>query len=273
MVDGTKITSLHLAVLIGFYRFGDLPGQAWLLIPIGYAVVANVMFFGLTLIDRLRRHYLDPANPVLPRKPTLFRSIAVLPTDYGLLCLSFVLFGWREGFEVVYALFFVANTFFLTLAVGKWYRETRRPRRCGTRGSAVNTISGGKRTVRVRARRCQAVSAAVLLAVALVSTSACTACTTDPPVAAGGAVVTASSSFQSSASGMPQSSAGGGCRVERVSEVTESSAAARCPVERVSDAGSHHSPGGDHAGPGTSIGRHQFHRVRGADDNVACCPL
>ena len=125
MVDATKITSLHLAVLIGFYRFGDLPGQAWLLIPIGYTVVANVMFFGLTLIDQLRRHYLDPANPVLPRKPTLFRSVAVLPTDYGLLCLSFVLFGWREGFEVVYALFFVANAFFLTLAVGKWYRETR----------------------------------------------------------------------------------------------------------------------------------------------------
>ena len=131
MVDATKISSLHLAVLIGFYRFGEWPGDAWLLVPIGYTIVASVMFFGLTLIDQLRRQHRDPLEPVVPREPTLLRSLIVLPTDYGLLCLSFAIFGWREGFTTLYTLFFAGNVLFLLLALGKWYRETRALGRAG----------------------------------------------------------------------------------------------------------------------------------------------
>ena len=53
-------------------------------------------------------------------------SFAVLPTDYGLLCLVFGLLFWVQGFLVVYTFLFVANLAFLCLALPKWYREASR---------------------------------------------------------------------------------------------------------------------------------------------------
>lgn len=125
MVDAAKISSLHLAVLVGVYRFADV-GEAWLLVPIGYAVVAAVMFFGLILIDLLRRQF-TAAGRKLPVRPTPsnLRSLLVVPTDYGLLCVAFVLAGNPAVFLWVYLGFFVANTGFLVLAARKWFAEMK----------------------------------------------------------------------------------------------------------------------------------------------------
>ena len=125
MVDATKISSLHLAVLIGFYRFGEWPGTGWMLVPIGYTVVAAVMFFGMTLMDQLRRqHVAAVPTPATSGRPTLIRSLLVLPTDYGLLCLIFGLFAWQAGFIMLYTALFVGSVLFLALALVKWFRET-----------------------------------------------------------------------------------------------------------------------------------------------------
>ena len=45
MVDAAKIASLHLALLIGLYRFEPEARGAWLLLPLGFSVV-SVSCFG-----------------------------------------------------------------------------------------------------------------------------------------------------------------------------------------------------------------------------------
>ncbi|RUR03470.1 CDP-alcohol phosphatidyltransferase family protein [Labedella endophytica] len=122
VVDALKISTLHIAVLISAYRFFDLPTDAWLLVPIGFSIVANVTFFAMILNDQLKY--------VRGRKGTAeagggsrLRSFLVIPTDYGLLCFVFVLLGAPMVFFAVYALLFLANAGFLLLAAIKWFRD------------------------------------------------------------------------------------------------------------------------------------------------------
>lgn len=124
IVDATKISSLHLAVLISGYRFFGLPA-GYLLVPIGFTVVAAVMFFGMTLNDQLRRVRMarTATTPAEQAKPSVLRSLAVVPTDYGLLCLTFLLLGFPTLFAVVYGLLFLANSLFLIAALGKWFND------------------------------------------------------------------------------------------------------------------------------------------------------
>lgn len=122
-IDATKISTLHLAVLVAAYRFFDLSTPAWLLVPIGFAIVAAVMFFAMTLNDQLRRqHGVSAATAPQPTTSTL-RSLLVVPTDYGLLGWTFVLLAAPAVFFAVYTLLFACNAGFLSLAAVKWFRD------------------------------------------------------------------------------------------------------------------------------------------------------
>jgi phosphatidylglycerophosphate synthase len=122
VVDSIKISTLHLAVLIMMFRHFPLESSAWLLVPIGFAAVAAVSFFAMILNDLLKaKHAPTIAPPAAPR--TLLRSLLGVPTDYGVLCLAFVLLGAPLAFFGLYALLFVANTLYLALALGKWFRD------------------------------------------------------------------------------------------------------------------------------------------------------
>jgi phosphatidylglycerophosphate synthase len=126
MVDAVKSSSVHLAVLIGLYRFADLD-PVWLLVPIGYCVVDSVLFFGTMLNDALRaQHGVAIRSQQRGERPSVVRSLLVLPTDYGLLCCVFVLFGAPTVFLSVYTALFVAMTAFLALASVKWFHEMGR---------------------------------------------------------------------------------------------------------------------------------------------------
>lgn len=125
MVDALKVVSLPLAVLIGQYRFDAAP-RTWLLVPLGFAVVSAVLFFGMILTEQLRRAAgTVPLAQDAPGRPSWLRSALVVPTDYGLLCWSFLLLGAPVAFRVVYTLLFAATAGFLLLATVKWYREMR----------------------------------------------------------------------------------------------------------------------------------------------------
>ena len=127
MVDATKISSLHLAVLICFYRFIELPARIFLLVPIGFTVVAAVMFFGMTLNDLLRRTVTAGTGRTIDRGTTSgLRSVLVMPTDYGLLCVVFVLLGAPVVFAWVYLVIFVANAGFMAMAAVKWFTDMKR---------------------------------------------------------------------------------------------------------------------------------------------------
>ncbi len=128
-VDAVKTSVLHLAVLLSWYRFTDL-GEAWLLVPLGFQVVASVFFFTMILTDQIRRSLRGRAGGEMfmaaDGSSSTAYSLAVLPTDYGLLCVVLGLVAWPALFVPVYSLVFVANAGFVALALPKWYREIRR---------------------------------------------------------------------------------------------------------------------------------------------------
>ncbi|MFI5060639.1 MAG: CDP-alcohol phosphatidyltransferase family protein [Actinomycetales bacterium] len=126
MVDATKVSMMPLALAVGFFRFGVVP-TGWLLVPILFAIVSAVLFFGMILTEQLRRRTAGgvPLAMDSPGRPSWMRAIAVLPMDYGVLCLSFLLLGLIPVFLVVYTLIALATTAFLLLAAVKWFRELR----------------------------------------------------------------------------------------------------------------------------------------------------
>jgi phosphatidylglycerophosphate synthase len=125
MVDSVKVSTMPLALAVGFYRF-DIGARGWLLVPIAFSIVSAVLFFGMILTEQLRRaHGTASLATDAPGRPSWLRAVLVLPMDYGVLCVSFVLLGVPVAFMVVYTLLFAATTLFLLSAAAKWFRELR----------------------------------------------------------------------------------------------------------------------------------------------------
>jgi hypothetical protein len=81
----------------------------------------------IILNDHIRRTHRGTPGAIMQgdgSSSTLY-SIAVIPADYGLLCLVLGLMWW-SGFVWVYGLLLAANAAFLGLALTRWYREMRR---------------------------------------------------------------------------------------------------------------------------------------------------
>lgn len=121
-IDALKISSLHIAVLVGLYRV--LPSeQAWMLVvPLVFAVVASTTFTAMLLNDLLKgKHAMASTHE--RGGGTLLRSLLVVPTDFGLVCIVFVLWGWTSAFLIGYGLLMAASAGFLALAAIKWFRD------------------------------------------------------------------------------------------------------------------------------------------------------
>ncbi|MEV8565070.1 CDP-alcohol phosphatidyltransferase family protein [Streptomyces sp. NPDC051322] len=129
VVDCAKITALHAAVLISFYRH---PGHfgvrdvAWLLVPIGFQFVAVVTFFGGLLTEKLTPR---PAPGSPAATPSTLRAVALLPVDHGVFCLVFLLLGAGGGFRWAYTALGAAGALFLLAFLTKWFRELSAVRR------------------------------------------------------------------------------------------------------------------------------------------------
>ncbi|QNG37266.1 CDP-alcohol phosphatidyltransferase family protein [Geodermatophilaceae bacterium NBWT11] len=122
-VDSAKVVAIHLCVLIGLYRTGELaPG--WLLVPIGFALVA-VVHFSLTLLNESLRaqHGARTRASRGQGRPSVVRSLLVAPTDYGVLCLVFLLLGATPVFLAGYGLLAVGSAGYVLLALPRWRRE------------------------------------------------------------------------------------------------------------------------------------------------------
>lgn len=123
-VDALKIATLHLAVLVGLYLHVPSIPPALLMIPLTYSVVATVTFFGMILNDLLRGSRGMPSTHARGGGSAT-RSLLLLPTDFGVVCLVFGLWGWTTLFLVAYGGLLLANTVFLGMASVKWFREMR----------------------------------------------------------------------------------------------------------------------------------------------------
>lgn len=120
MVDCAKITALHAAVLITFYRHFELPAEGWLLLPLGFQLVSVLIYCGGLLTEKLKPR---PAAGAAPPRPSTPRAVALLPVDYGVLCGVFLLLGSEPAFRVGYLLLGVAAAGMLLAFLAKWYRE------------------------------------------------------------------------------------------------------------------------------------------------------
>ena len=127
MVDALKIASLHLALLIGLYRFEPVGRGAVLLVPLAFSVVSVVLFFGTLLNESLRAQHGAPTRAAATgERPSVLRSLVVVPTDYGLLCLVFLLLGAPHVFLAAYGLLLLGTAGYLALACVKWFLEMGR---------------------------------------------------------------------------------------------------------------------------------------------------
>jgi len=121
MVDAVKTSALPLALAVGLYRFGAVD-RWWLLVPLAAAVVSAVLFFSMILTEQLRRQQ-GLVSVAAPGNRSWVRSVLVVPMDYGVLCLSFALYGVVPLFLAVYTVIVAATAGFLLLASVKWFRE------------------------------------------------------------------------------------------------------------------------------------------------------
>ena len=123
MIDCTKISSLHLSTAVYVFRFSGLDTWA-VLIPLGYVLVANVMFFGMILTDQLRRS--AGQNPMAKTGSlSVLRALVILPSDFGALCLVYLLLGWPILFVGAYGLMLLGVAVLLLAALSRWVREIR----------------------------------------------------------------------------------------------------------------------------------------------------
>ncbi|MFF2539880.1 CDP-alcohol phosphatidyltransferase family protein [Streptomyces cyaneofuscatus] len=126
VVDCGKLVLVHTAVLISFHRFGELPSDAWLLLPLGFQLAAVVTFCAGLLREKLGKAAAAGATAGTPAAPvSRVRAVALLPADYGVFCLVFLLLGAPGAFRAGYAVLAVVHTLFLAAFLTKWFRELR----------------------------------------------------------------------------------------------------------------------------------------------------
>ena len=128
VTDAVKTSAIHLAVLICWYRFYDDVPRGWLLVPVGFALVAAVFFFSVILSEQLRRAQgagSSRRGAVPAGRAPVLRSLLVLPADYGILCVSLVLLAAHPVFVGVYTALLAFGVFFLVGGLRNWFREMR----------------------------------------------------------------------------------------------------------------------------------------------------
>ncbi len=119
MLDCATKVAMHSAVLIAWYRLGRR--GPILLLPLAFLLVAVLVFFGGTLVGKLREQ--SKLSPAEHRGPDWVRAVILLPVDYGVVCCSFLLWGFVHPFAVVYAVLCVAHAVVLVTFSVIWYRE------------------------------------------------------------------------------------------------------------------------------------------------------
>jgi phosphatidylglycerophosphate synthase len=131
VIDCVKIASLHMAVLVAWYRSFDLPAEA-LVLPMVFGIQASTFFFTKILTDALRAAHARtdgdaaPSTPPVPGRAPVLASLAVLPLDYGLLCIVFALLGFHTVFLWAYSTLAVLGVALLAAGFAKWYRDLSR---------------------------------------------------------------------------------------------------------------------------------------------------
>jgi hypothetical protein len=104
-------------------RFTDVEPST-LLLPMAYLVADNVLFFGMMLVGQLRQS--AGHNTTKTRGSLLIaRSLAILPSDYGALCLVFLALPSTGLFLGLYACFCLGAVVLLAAALWRWGKQLK----------------------------------------------------------------------------------------------------------------------------------------------------
>lgn len=126
VVDCAKMILVHTAVLVSFYRFTELPADAWLLLPLGFLFTAVLTFCAGLLREQLGKAAARPGPAGGAAAPvSRVRAVALLPADYGVFCLVFLLLGAPVAFRAGYAVLAAVQALFLVAFLAKWFRELK----------------------------------------------------------------------------------------------------------------------------------------------------
>lgn len=122
VVDAARHLVFHLAVLIGLYRFADVPG-AVLLLPLAFAVVVSVRFFAQILAEQLRRGTGSAEVETSPRLGSWIQA----PSDTGVVNAVVLLWPWAPVFLPAYGTLALANLVLLAATARRRHRELAAP--------------------------------------------------------------------------------------------------------------------------------------------------
>ncbi|AWB88044.1 CDP-alcohol phosphatidyltransferase [Mycetocola zhujimingii] len=121
VVDAAKMVAVHGCVFVAAWLHTSVE-TLWLSIPLVFQVISTLLFAGGTLLELIERS-LPARREVVPSRPSTVRAVGLLPADYGVLCLSFVVWGFTPVFVVAYSLLFLANAAIAAMLLTKWFRE------------------------------------------------------------------------------------------------------------------------------------------------------
>jgi phosphatidylglycerophosphate synthase len=130
VLDSGRIVLLHIATLWFFVRTEALDETLAVLVCTAFALAATLVFFAGTLFEKLDALHGDrPASTgqavPAPAASTL-RSALMLPVDYGVTCVVFLLLPWTAVFVPVYVVLAVIKVLSTSAFLAKWYRTLRR---------------------------------------------------------------------------------------------------------------------------------------------------
>jgi phosphatidylglycerophosphate synthase len=129
VVDAIRTPAIHLAVLAGFWRLGAPP--LVLLVPVLFAVLGVGQFMSQILAEQLTRSSVlatgRDAGAGLGTGATATggrrRSWLLLPTDTGVTCWMFVLWGFPPLFLGFYAVLAAGTIVHVTVSMRRRYRS------------------------------------------------------------------------------------------------------------------------------------------------------
>jgi phosphatidylglycerophosphate synthase len=121
LLDSGRIALQHVATLWFLLGAGVAPAGAVVAVCSAFLVFSVLKFFGGILFDHLAS--VDQTKVTPQTGGSWSRSVLMLPLDYGVLCLCFLLLPWPHLFAAVYALLGLAMVLSTGAFCAAWYRR------------------------------------------------------------------------------------------------------------------------------------------------------
>lgn len=119
VVDAVRSPAIHAGVAVATMRTS--PDLEWFIyVALGYCIVTSAQFLSQILAEALVK-----GSGGQPNRGGTKRSLVLLPTDPGVLCWSFVLWGFGGPFRVVYLVLAVIAVAHSGFSMRRRYRDLR----------------------------------------------------------------------------------------------------------------------------------------------------